>query len=108
MRTRFRRRLWNCEKARLDGKNEPICPATDPAKTALIPYESADRGGNLGGCVSKRRIRSVNAALRKTCTVHSGVRVMLRAVAINLTNAPQFAEPNSVLVTTGPFVAAPR
>jgi hypothetical protein len=72
----------------------------------LLPQLSSDRGGNLCGCVSKRWIRNVNAAFTNTFTVLSDVRAMLRAVAINLTNTPQFAEPNSVLGTTGPFVAA--
>jgi hypothetical protein len=49
---------------------------------------SADRGGNF-----------VNTALIKAFAVHSGVRAMLRAVRINLTNTPRFAEPNGLLGT---------
>jgi hypothetical protein len=49
---------------------------------------SADRGGNF-----------VNTALIKAFAVHSGVRAMLRAVRINPTNTPRYAEPSGVLVT---------
>lgn len=62
--------------------------------------QPTDRGGNLGADVFRRGgIRNVNAAVVKAFTVHSDAHVMLRAEAINLTNTPQFAEPNSVLGT---------
>lgn len=73
---------------------------------ALLPVSAfgfiqpTDRAGSLGADTFRRGgIRNLNAALVKSFTIRSDAHLMLRAESINLTNTPQFAEPNSVLGT---------
>jgi hypothetical protein len=62
------------------------------AFTFIAPGQSR---GNLGFNTFRRGgIRNLNAALARTWTLHSDWHATLRAESINLSNTPQFADPN--------------
>ena len=55
-----------------------------------------DRRGNLGSNTFRRGgIHNLNASLGRTWRLHKEQNLSLRAESINLTNTPQFAEPNN-------------
>jgi hypothetical protein len=67
-------------------------------KSAFSFMKPTDEAGNLGAnTFRKGGIHNVNASLARHWTLHSDVRLTLRAESINLTNTPQFAEPGSTL-----------